>query len=205
MLTEVEILAARASHGKANQEIKTTGDLVGFARKIEAMVEAKVVQGGSGNIDMLTDRVVEWADSVFPDRVAQSALLKLFEETGELVKNPTSSNEYADICIMLFDLANMHGVDLAKAITDKLAVNRERNWGFTAVGTLQHTDEGGDDVVATTKAEVARAVAMTRAYDAGLSDRLWSKPLGHNPCYEGLDTAARHWYALGWHMGGIPK
>ena len=91
-------------------------------------------------IAQLTREVVEWADSVFPDRGPESALLKLFEETGELVKDPRAAGEYADICIMIFDLAHMHGVDLAQAIRDKLALNRSRTWMKTATGTLQHME-----------------------------------------------------------------
>jgi len=87
----------------------------------------------------LTKEIVEWADSVFPDRGPQAALLKLFEETGELVKNPKSPGEYADICIMLFDLANMNGIDLSSAIKDKLQINKRRTWEKSLTGTLQHT------------------------------------------------------------------
>jgi NTP pyrophosphatase (non-canonical NTP hydrolase) len=92
----------------------------------------------TGNIDELTQEIVEWADQVFPDRTNSSALLKLFEEVGELVKDPHSPGEYADICIMVFDLAHMHGVDLASAIKEKMQINKARTWRVTATGTLQH-------------------------------------------------------------------
>jgi len=91
-------------------------------------------------IKKLTKSIVEWADSVFPDRKPEAALLKLFEEVGELVKNPRSPGEYADICIMLFDLADMHKIDLAQAIKDKMEVNRSRQWVVTKTGTMQHKD-----------------------------------------------------------------
>jgi NTP pyrophosphatase (non-canonical NTP hydrolase) len=89
----------------------------------------------------LTAEIVEWADSVFPQRKLDSALLKLFGEVGELIKDPDSPGEYADICIMVFDLAAMHNVDLAQAIRDKMVVNRSRRWAITAVGTLQHIED----------------------------------------------------------------
>ena len=89
-------------------------------------------------IRQLTDQIVQWADSVFPDRKPESALLKLFEEVGELVRDPANPGEYADICIMVFDLANMHGIDLAAAIRQKIEVNRNRVWRKTQTGTLQH-------------------------------------------------------------------
>lgn len=91
-------------------------------------------------IKALTDDIVEWANKVFPDRQPASALLKLFEEVGELVRNPDSPGEYADICIMLFDLANMHNIDLADAIRTKMNINRDRVWTLTKNGTMQHSD-----------------------------------------------------------------
>lgn len=94
----------------------------------------------------LTEDIVQWADSTFPSRNAASALLKLFEEVGELVKDPSSGPEYADICIMLFDLANMHGVDLAAAIKDKMDINRGRKWAVTSLGTLHHSDSEGGEI-----------------------------------------------------------
>lgn len=95
-------------------------------------------------IRQLTQDIVQWADSVFPDRKPESALLKLFEETGELVRDPTAAGEYADICIMVFDLAHMHGIDLAQAIREKIEVNKNRVWRKTLTGTLQHDEKGPD-------------------------------------------------------------
>lgn len=97
-------------------------------------------------IKELTADIVEWADATFPARNASSALLKLFEEVGELVKDPSSGPEYADICIMLFDLANMHGVDLAEAIRAKMEINRGRRWEITSLGTLHHSDSEGGEI-----------------------------------------------------------
>lgn len=91
-------------------------------------------------IKALTDDIVSWANKVFPDRQPAAALLKLFEEVGELVRNPDSPGEYADICIMLFDLADMHNVDLAEAIRTKMDINRSRSWTVTKNGTMQHDD-----------------------------------------------------------------
>ena len=88
----------------------------------------------------LTEGIVKWADEAFPDRQPSSAMLKLFEEIGELVRDPSNASEYADICIMLFDLANMHGVDLTQAICDKMLVNKSRRWKQTASGTMQHDE-----------------------------------------------------------------
>ena len=88
----------------------------------------------------LTVEIVEWADSVFPERRPESALLKLFEEVGELVKDPSDGSEYADICIMMFDLANMYKIDLAAEVRAKIAINKRRNWAKSKTGTLQHKE-----------------------------------------------------------------
>ena len=102
--------------------------------------------GEEPNIEQLTDRITAWADRVFPQRTQQSALLKMYEEIGELVKNPKSPDEYADICIMLFDLARMNGVNVAQAIEHKMFVNERRTWRETETGTMQHLSD--DEVYA---------------------------------------------------------
>lgn len=90
------------------------------------------------DIQQLTAKVVEWADSVFPERRPESALLKLFEEVGELVKDPSDGSEYADIMIMMLDLAHMHNIDIEMETLVKLEINRNRVWAKSKTGTLQH-------------------------------------------------------------------
>lgn len=138
-------------------------------------------------IKTLTKNIVEWADSVFPDRKPEAALLKLFEEVGELVKNPRSPGEYADICIMLFDLANMHKVDLAQAIKDKMKINRNRAWVRTLTGTMQHSDAGGTDVVDHRR----------QAYLMGIRDAREGSP--KNPG-NNVTPAMTEWYERGYDM-----
>ena len=86
----------------------------------------------------LTREVVDWADNAIPERTAASALIKMFEEIGELTKDLRSPGEYADVMIMLLDLAHMHEVDIGQAVRDKMAVNRSRTWAITETGTYQH-------------------------------------------------------------------
>lgn len=94
-----------------------------------------------GTIHGLTTQIVAWADKRFPNRTPDKAFLKMFEEMGELVADPSSPGEYADVLIMLFDLANMHGVDPAKAIRDKLAVLEGRTeWKANELGVFQHVE-----------------------------------------------------------------
>ncbi len=97
--------------------------------------------GEEPNIQQLTNRIVGWADKTFPNRTQQSALLKMYEEIGELVKDPKKPDEYADICIMLFDLAAMNGVNIAQAVEHKMYVNEHRTWRETETGTMQHLSD----------------------------------------------------------------
>lgn len=85
--------------------------------------------------------IADWADGVLPNRSPQTALLKMFEEVGELVRSPSSPGEYADILIMLIDLARMHGIDLLEATRTKMKINRGREWAVTSMGTLQHLED----------------------------------------------------------------
>lgn len=92
------------------------------------------------SIRELTAEIVAWADSAFPKRTVQSALIKFFSEIGELADDPSKPGEYADVCILVFDLAAMHGVDLAQAIRDKLAINKGRDWVEMPTGVFRHRD-----------------------------------------------------------------
>jgi len=89
----------------------------------------------------LQNLIGRWADDVFPDRTIQSAALKLYEEIGEMLRNPSSEDEHADIYIMMFDLSRMYNIDIAEAVRRKMARNRLRQWGKTETGTLQHIEE----------------------------------------------------------------
>ena len=85
-----------------------------------------------------------WADQVFPERTIQSAALKLYEEIGEMLRNPSSEDEHADIYIMMLDLSRMYNIDVAAAVRRKMLLNKMRSWRRTETGTLQHTDEGDE-------------------------------------------------------------
>ena len=86
--------------------------------------------------------VVQWANNAMPDRTPTHALLKFYEEMGELVRDPKDPEEYADLLIMLVDLAAMHGVtDLGAAVKAKMKINANRKWEQTPTGTMQHTNE----------------------------------------------------------------
>jgi hypothetical protein len=69
-----------------------------------------------------------------------NAHLKVAHEGQEYADNP-SLEEAADVFISLFVSMAHHGwtnADLANAVWDKMAVNRERTWYKKADGTYQH-------------------------------------------------------------------
>lgn len=90
------------------------------------------------DIQQYTKRVVGWADRALPNRTMESALLKLVEEHSELIRDPSAAGEYADIMIMLFDLAHMNGVDIDRALNEKIEINEQRVWVKTMTGTYHH-------------------------------------------------------------------
>jgi hypothetical protein len=89
-----------------------------------------------------------WAARVFPERsrlpvdeqVAQ-AIRKLKKEVEELEQNSTGEDEFADVAIILFDIAEMRGHDIQEAVIKKMAINYQRKWQLEGDGTYQHIKE----------------------------------------------------------------
>lgn len=93
--------------------------------------------------------VHEWANQTFPGRAPAAGWLKLFEELGEVIKTPRDKLEWADVFIMLFDLASMYEVNVESAIEAKLAINRNRSWQQTESGVYTHVHVGQNPGVVT--------------------------------------------------------
>jgi NTP pyrophosphatase (non-canonical NTP hydrolase) len=83
---------------------------------------------GGADIRQLQDRITKWADANFPARTTADILLKLYEEVGEYARNPKAALEMGDIMILLLDVAHKNGIDVHKAIEDKMDVNEKREW-----------------------------------------------------------------------------
>lgn len=80
-------------------------------------------------IEELQRIISEWADEVFPDRTVRGSLAKLMtEELPELCTNLTDPDEYADVVIMVLDLAHQMGIDVQRAVLRKMEINRTRVW-----------------------------------------------------------------------------
>jgi NTP pyrophosphatase (non-canonical NTP hydrolase) len=109
----------------------------------DAMNEAiKIVRAYPGHsLDQLQAIVHEWANEQFPDREPSIAWMKLFEELGEVIKDPKDPLEWADVLILVLDLAAIYGVTLDNAVLDKMEINRRRTWGTSPTGVMVHTGE----------------------------------------------------------------
>lgn len=80
------------------------------------------------DIRQLQKRVKDWADRQFPNRTTADVLLKLYEELGEYARDPKSEPELGDIMILLLDAAAMNGIDIQRAVSEKMDVNEKRQW-----------------------------------------------------------------------------
>ena len=83
---------------------------------------------GGADMRQLQDRITKWADANFPARTTADILLKLYEEVGEYARNPKAALEMGDIMILLLDVAHKNGIDVHKAVEDKMDINEGREW-----------------------------------------------------------------------------
>lgn len=99
-------------------------------------------------IRSLQRAITRWADVVFPSRSIDNTIYKLREEVQELIDefstgNPDSTinpGEFADVMILVLDLASLCGIDASIAMHDKLEINRKRQWTFDSNGLMQHIE-----------------------------------------------------------------
>lgn len=96
------------------------------------------------NVRELQQEIREWADSVFPDRTPKGSLIKMMvEEIPELIAgNLEDELEYADVMILLLDIADLKGIDIQDAVKKKMEINRNRTWMRDPdTGLLHHNKE----------------------------------------------------------------
>lgn len=90
-------------------------------------------------LDSALDEAHAWARATFPTETTEGVVKHLQKEVGELAKEPGDPGEIADVLILLARLADRHGIDLAEAVRDKLAILRTREWGEPdADGVVEH-------------------------------------------------------------------
>lgn len=88
----------------------------------------------------IRDGIVEWCDQVHPDRTTDQMTKKLLEEFNEFAERPLDAWEMADILIILIDLCDHLGFDIAKIVHHKMQINRKRNWNLSEQGILNHVE-----------------------------------------------------------------
>lgn len=95
-------------------------------------------------VQHLQDRIKRWADDVFPDRTAHGALSKLIlEEIPELLNGGLDDPlEYADVLILILDVASLRGIDAIAAAHEKMTINESRSWEVDrSTGLMHHVEE----------------------------------------------------------------
>lgn len=93
--------------------------------------------------------VTKWANEAFPNRVPEASLSKLvMEEIPELLQHKrehgieTIQGELADCFILLMDLAEIWGIDIATAVRDKMMINAKRQWTHDPLTNFYNHKEG---------------------------------------------------------------
>ena len=95
------------------------------------------------NLRDMQVEVEEWLDTIIPDRSTQSVLVKLEEERQELLETLSDSKnldplEFADLLIIILDLASLNCIDVQSAFKKKMKINRNRKWMVDGNGCAQH-------------------------------------------------------------------
>ena len=97
-----------------------------------------VISDMKTDIREMTEYIVNWCDTIYPERTPEIVLSKLIEELEELKDRPCDGHELADVGILLLDYCDLVGVDLVKVIHWKMKINKARTWEIDEDGKLQH-------------------------------------------------------------------
>ena len=123
----------------ARNEIKN--DKIKSIREMEA--EQQEIYDSSMTLFDLQKRITEWAEKTFPKRTWDNCFKKLFmEELPEILDKRDDPLEYADLFILLIDMAHMKGVNIADAVRRKVEINEAREWDRDPeTGLYSHKEE----------------------------------------------------------------
>jgi len=92
--------------------------------------------------ETIEELIANWANSVFPHRTITNALSKMvMEEIPEYLMAQGDAMELADIGILLYDIAYLAGINLDKAIREKMEINKKRSWTINEeTGLMKHVE-----------------------------------------------------------------
>lgn len=96
---------------------------------------------GSSCMNAISRDITEWANSVYPNRTTQATVAKLvLEEIPEWLNSDTNDPmEFADMVILILDLANMNNIDIVEAVKLKMSINKNRKWKIDPItNTMSH-------------------------------------------------------------------
>ena len=97
------------------------------------------------SMDEAIDEVTAWGRRQFPNSTVSSTMAHLKREIAELEADPGNPEEIADVLMLIIGLADLYHIDLAGALTAKLAINKARPWGEPdSEGVVEHLREGPD-------------------------------------------------------------
>jgi len=124
-----------------DEQVGVRPEIESHAEAIAAAVNAGQAINIAGAFAEVQEKVTAWADEVFPGRRPEIAFMKLFEEVGEVVTDPYNRLEWADLIVLIVDLAAMYGIrDLGSAVLEKIKINRERQWARSKTGVMSHVE-----------------------------------------------------------------
>lgn len=92
----------------------------------------------------MQDDIGAFTDKTFGHSTVASKMAHLKEECDEVTADPQDLHEWADCLILLLDAARRAGHnidDLHKAVSEKMDINKKRNWGTADQdGVVRHVD-----------------------------------------------------------------
>ena len=98
------------------------------------------------------ESIGKWALETFGRGKPLSCYAKLAEEFGEIAR-PLQKQQYekaiiemADMVVVLSYMAASLGLDLQRAVDEKMRVNHARTWQRTEEGTYVHVCQPGQDI-----------------------------------------------------------
>ena len=99
------------------------------------------MKGVKTDIHDIQDDITSWLDGVLPERTPESTWIKLEEELAEWRSCPTDSAELIDTLVCIYDLADLYGINLSKAMHRKMIVNKSRKWKVCDKTGIMNHDE----------------------------------------------------------------
>lgn len=93
------------------------------------------------SLSYILGEAVGWSTKTFPKVEPRAKASHILREAAELYSDPTNPEEMADILILIAHLAAGLGIDLTKAVDDKLRKNMSRTWGKAdSEGVIEHKE-----------------------------------------------------------------